>query len=294
MPLRAIIPAVLGVLLMNACSRDRGAADPAAAVSDPLAANASYVGAGACSGCHEAAYRAWQGSHHDLAMDEATAETVLGDFNDATFTYYGIASRFFRRDGKFFVRTDGANGTLQDFAVAFVFGVYPLQQYLVAFPGGRYQVLTWRGTRGRARRTAGAGSTSSRISRSRRRRAALDWSAATGITCAPSVTSRESPAATTSRPIPTARRGRSWACSAKRVTDRARHTSPGRDVSRTIRRTRARRIRRGPPASRSIWARRMAAGCGTAAPRSRIAPGGRPGMRRPRRAPPATRAVRPW
>ena len=29
------------------------------------------------------AYEAWKGSHHDLAMDVATEESVLGDFDDA-------------------------------------------------------------------------------------------------------------------------------------------------------------------------------------------------------------------
>ena len=47
----------------------------------------------------------------------------------------------FRRDGKYLVRTDGPDGVLQDFEVAYTFGVEPLQQYLVRFPGGRYQAL---------------------------------------------------------------------------------------------------------------------------------------------------------
>ena len=39
------------------------------------------------------------------------------------------------------MRTDGPDGKLQDYEIAYTFGVYPLQQYLTAFPGGRYQVL---------------------------------------------------------------------------------------------------------------------------------------------------------
>ena len=41
-------------------------------------------------------------------MAHATEQTVLGDFNDASFDYFGVHSRFFRKDGKFFVETDGA------------------------------------------------------------------------------------------------------------------------------------------------------------------------------------------
>ena len=39
------------------------------------------------------------------------------------------------------VRTDGPDGKLADFEVAYTFGVEPLQQYLIQFPGGRLQAL---------------------------------------------------------------------------------------------------------------------------------------------------------
>lgn len=74
-------------------------------------------------------------------MTEANTQTVLGDFNDATFTHAGATSRFFQRDGKFFVNTDGPDGSPGDFEIKYTFGVAPLQQYLVAFPGGRLQAF---------------------------------------------------------------------------------------------------------------------------------------------------------
>jgi tetratricopeptide (TPR) repeat protein len=76
-----------------------------------------------------------------MAMDHASDETVLGDFNNALITIHGVTSRFFRQDGKFFVNTEGADGSLQDFEIKYVFGIRPLQQYLVEFPGGAYQML---------------------------------------------------------------------------------------------------------------------------------------------------------
>jgi len=102
---------------------------------------ASYVGRQQCAECHEKAEQAWRGSHHDLAMQPATNATVAGDFNNARFTYAGVTSTFFRRGGKFVVRTDGPDGTLHDYDIAYTFGVAPLQQYLVDFPDGRKQVL---------------------------------------------------------------------------------------------------------------------------------------------------------
>ncbi len=68
-------------------------------------------------------------------------KTVLGDFDGATFTHGGVTSRFFKRDGKFFVNTDGPDGKLADFEIRYIFGVTPLQQYLIAFPDGRMQAL---------------------------------------------------------------------------------------------------------------------------------------------------------
>ncbi len=108
----------------------------------PLAANAqSYIGSGACESCHEQAYAAWKTSHHYQAMLPATPENVLGDFSDRTFEYGGITTRFFRKDGKYGVETDNEKGELQTFEIAYTFGFFPLQQYLVPFGNGRFQAL---------------------------------------------------------------------------------------------------------------------------------------------------------
>ena len=61
---------------------------------------------------------------------------------NAKFTYAGTTSTFSRRDGKFFVNTDGPDGRLADYEIKYTFGVHPLQQYLIEFPGGRMQALS--------------------------------------------------------------------------------------------------------------------------------------------------------
>jgi len=100
-----------------------------------------YVGSQVCAGCHPQAFDAWQGSDHDLAMAEPSEEMVLGDFADAEFTAHGVTSRFFRQDTGWYVRTDGPDGALHDYRIAYTFGWYPLQQYLIEFPDGRLQAL---------------------------------------------------------------------------------------------------------------------------------------------------------
>ena len=51
------------------------------------------------------------------------AATVLGDFSKAKSRYAGVESTFFRRDGRFMVRTDGPDGKLADYEVKYAFGV---------------------------------------------------------------------------------------------------------------------------------------------------------------------------
>lgn len=107
--------------------------------------NATYVGDTSCVECHSKEVQEWKGSHHDLAMKEANDETVVGDFDNATYELHGVKSSFYKKDGKFFIRTDGEDGKLHDYEVAYTFGIYPLQQYLLKFPDGKYQVpdIAW-------------------------------------------------------------------------------------------------------------------------------------------------------
>ena len=105
-------------------------------------ADLSVAGSQTCAGCHQTEARLWQGSQHRHAMDHATEQSVRGDFNDATFEYAGTRSRFFRRDRKFLVETDGLDGKLATFEIRYTFGVEPLQQYLIEFPDGRLQALS--------------------------------------------------------------------------------------------------------------------------------------------------------
>ncbi len=103
---------------------------------------ASFVGRDKCVDCHKAEYDKWKGSHHDLAMDVANEKTVLADFSNTEFEHHGVISKFYKKDNKFYVHTAGPEGKMDDFEITRTFGAYPLQQYLVPFPGGRLQCLT--------------------------------------------------------------------------------------------------------------------------------------------------------
>ncbi|WP_419175382.1 tetratricopeptide repeat protein [Desulfosediminicola sp.] len=109
---------------------------PVHSVSEP-----EFVGTRTCGECHLEQHRKWQGSDHDKAMAPATPETVLGDFADTVFTdpYTGKKSRFFRRDNNYFIETEDVADQKGVYQVAYTFGHYPLQQYLIPMPGGRMQ-----------------------------------------------------------------------------------------------------------------------------------------------------------
>jgi len=140
---RSTIVAVVGVIALAAGGagwwllRDFAGAPPSLHT-----AAANHIGARACGECHAKQYEGWRGSHHALAMQAADDTTVLGSFANAAIRYGGITSTFFKREGRFFVNTDGPDGKLADFEVKYTFGVTPLQQYLIEFPGGRLQALS--------------------------------------------------------------------------------------------------------------------------------------------------------
>ncbi|NOQ78894.1 MAG: ammonia-forming cytochrome c nitrite reductase subunit c552 [Gammaproteobacteria bacterium] len=105
----------------------------------------NYVGYQACTECHQEEVKQWLTSQHNQAMQHATQVTVLGDFNQATFDNYGLITTFYIKNAnnksQYWVKTDGPDGQLQDYEIKYTFGIYPLQQYLIEFPGGRLQAL---------------------------------------------------------------------------------------------------------------------------------------------------------
>ena len=138
--LTALIAAIIIVLSLPvyyfSVEKNKGLKSP-----DDTAEHATFVGSSKCRDCHKAEYDKWQDSHHDHAMEVASDNSVLGDFNDAEFSIHGVTSRFYRKNGGFFVHTQGPGGEMGEFEITHTFGWYPLQQYLVPFPGGRLQCL---------------------------------------------------------------------------------------------------------------------------------------------------------
>lgn len=105
----------------------------------------AYVGSTACAGCHAATAEAWSGSDHANAWTLPTDATVLGDFDDAVHEHGGQTTRFYRKDGGFFIETEGPDGARRAYPVVGVAGIDPLQQYLLSPEPGRTQTydIAW-------------------------------------------------------------------------------------------------------------------------------------------------------
>ncbi|MGO7988112.1 tetratricopeptide repeat protein [Rhizobium leguminosarum] len=111
------------------------AADPRVSIHE------GFVDERTCASCHADQAAAFSKSHHAKAMALADDDTVRGDFDNARFDHDGVVTIFTRRDGRFFVNTEGAVGGQAEFEVKYTFAYEPLQQYLVDIGGGQLQAL---------------------------------------------------------------------------------------------------------------------------------------------------------
>ncbi len=140
-----IFMGAVGVVTFQGCNNknENEKAKTKVELASNLGISASdFLGGENCKSCHQNQFEEWEGSHHDKAMDAANATTVLGDFDGAIFKGDNTTSKFFKKGKDFYVNTQGANGLFDDFKVVYVFGVAPLQQYLVALSNGKLQALS--------------------------------------------------------------------------------------------------------------------------------------------------------
>ncbi|MDO6426104.1 ammonia-forming cytochrome c nitrite reductase subunit c552 [Thalassotalea sp. 1_MG-2023] len=95
-----------------------------------------------CIDCHSEQYSDWQQSDHYKAMSLANSKTVLGDFNNVTLSHFSQTAEFFTKNDDYFISLSN-NNEKNTYKVAYTFGHYPLQQYLIETTAGRYQVFPY-------------------------------------------------------------------------------------------------------------------------------------------------------
>ncbi len=109
---------------------------------DQALIHAEYAGSASCRECHEAAYAAWETSHHalaerptDPAQDREAFDPPRQFAHGSQHTAVGITADGFEASAR------GSSGLQESLTVERVIGHDPLRQFLVPFPGGRWQVL---------------------------------------------------------------------------------------------------------------------------------------------------------
>lgn len=106
---------------------------------------AAEKGQAECVSCHTDSHQQWKLSDHAKAMAIATDTSVVADFNQAKIDYFTQTVEFFKQSGKFKAKISEGGETKKVYTLAYTFGFYPLQQFLVEGEQGKKQVFpfTW-------------------------------------------------------------------------------------------------------------------------------------------------------
>ena len=94
-------------------------------------ADAGYLASNDCRKCHEWNYETWHATFHRTMTQEASAETVLGDFEkNNILTYQGIRAEMVREGDRYWIKLTGADGKKQQLEIVRTVGSRRIQQYL--------------------------------------------------------------------------------------------------------------------------------------------------------------------
>lgn len=99
-----------------------------------------YANEQTCTSCHKEEVQEWQKSHHAKAMQIASKQSVLANLN-TSFSADGMDYKFFTTDTSYWVTISESGQATNTYEITHTFGYTPLQQYLLAFPNGKLQVL---------------------------------------------------------------------------------------------------------------------------------------------------------
>ena len=115
---------------------------PVFSLPDEKQVYATYGGSASCRECHEEAFDGWSKSNHGLAERAVSAGMDQGSFDPGREFRHGTQGTSVGwQAGQGQVCTMGLHGTGEVFRAERVIGHNPLRQYLVPFPGGRWQTL---------------------------------------------------------------------------------------------------------------------------------------------------------
>ena len=93
--------------------------------------DAGYLESFACKKCHESNHMTWRATFHRTMTQEATAQSILGDFDrENTITYQGVRADMVREGTRYWINLTGVDGVKQRFEIVRTVGSRRIQQYL--------------------------------------------------------------------------------------------------------------------------------------------------------------------
>lgn len=102
---------------------------------------ADYVGAAACASCHKGMHAKWKGGRHSRMLQEASAQSVRGDFGAGGLTLRGRRYAVRAEPGAWFIEESDLAGRPRERRVDFTLGNRRVQHYLTRLDDGRIVVL---------------------------------------------------------------------------------------------------------------------------------------------------------
>jgi predicted CXXCH cytochrome family protein len=104
-----------------------------------------YVGATACAKCHAGIHNDWLGSSHARMMQQATKESVKGEFGQEKVVLRGTTYLLQIRDEQYYITEPDLSGKPLEHRVEYTLGERRFQHYLTTLADGRILVLppTW-------------------------------------------------------------------------------------------------------------------------------------------------------
>ncbi|HET7624419.1 MAG TPA: hypothetical protein VFM25_04080, partial [Verrucomicrobiae bacterium] len=130
------IPGFRGEIPSNSASKISAA--PIGKSEDEEAIFNQYGGSASCVKCHREEFNSWKTSHHALAERAIDPALDTAAFEPARTVSDGAEMQI--KNGQFEFSTD-IQGARKTFFIQRVIGHEPLRQFLVSFPGGRFQTL---------------------------------------------------------------------------------------------------------------------------------------------------------
>ncbi len=115
---------------------------PAQQLPEERIVYAQYGGSASCLGCHAEEYTLWQNSHHALAERPVQPSQDRAAFDPSQSFHHGSQTSVASwTNGTAVVTALGRSHQPEAHPIARVIGADPLRQFLVPFPGGRFQTL---------------------------------------------------------------------------------------------------------------------------------------------------------